>query len=323
MTSRKKVLVIRFNAIGDIVLTTPTVQALAESNYEVHYLVKSVFAELLESNPHITKVWKLADNLEALISDIRKESYDFVIDLHNNFRSKKVSKALKSKVYRFRKERAADWMMTRFGFRKAQKDHVVLRFLKVIEPMGITNSSLKPSFYFPEDIKVIKELPSSFLVIAVGAAWKTKQIPTDKIVSIISDSAWKQIVLIGGPQDGEAAKLIVRSVERPVVNLTGKLSISESARVVEQASVILSGDTGMMHIAAALGTPVVAVYGSTHPLLGYLPYTDEENYVIIENKELNCRPCTKQGKTACPKGHFKCMLDLDYSDLVEKIDRYI
>jgi len=290
----KKALVIRFNAIGDIVLTT-----------------------------HITKVWKFSNNLSELMSELKKESFDCVIDLHNNIRSKKVSSGLDAEVHRFKKDRVADWMLTKLSIGKYQKDHIVQRFLKVIEPLGIKVDNPQPAFCFSESKKADLTLPENYMAIAVGAAWKTKQIPTDKIVNIIQQSKWKEIVLVGGPDDEATAQEICESTHKPIKNLVGQLSISDSARVIQQAEILLSGDTGMMHIAAALETPIVAVFASTHPLLGYVPYAESSNYEIVQNNALSCRPCTKQGKKACPKGHFKCMIDLDYTDLVRKIDRYI
>jgi ADP-heptose:LPS heptosyltransferase len=153
----------------------------------------------------------------------------------------------------------------------------------------------------------------------VGAAFYNKTIPPQLLVSII-DSSDKNIVLIGGPEDSENATIISAETKSPVLNLTGQLSLMESASIIADAEVVISGDTGMMHIADALKVKIIAVFGSTHPILGFTPFNrDNIASSIIQNDDLSCRPCTKQGKDFCPKGHFKCMLDLKIGDIVDKM----
>jgi len=318
-----KVLVIRFNSIGDIVLTSPVVERLAKRGYEVHYLVKKAFAEIVENNPAITKVWQLENSLEAIIKQLKGEQYDYVVDLHNNIRSHRVHRALKARTYILEKHRIALWLLTTFGINTFKQKHIVHRFLEVIAPIRRhSKPANKPQFYIPENTTIENQLPEQFLAIAVGAAWKTKEIPIARLNEIIAASSWSNIVLLGGPTDENKVHQL-ESTNKNLINLVGQLSITQSAAVIKKASVLLTGDTGLMHIAAAVETAIVAVFGSTHPILGYTPFTDESAYELIQNTALSCRPCTKQGKKACPKGHFKCMLDLDYSAIIEKIDAYI
>lgn len=322
-TTERNVLVVRFNSIGDIVLTSPVISSLHAEGYKVHYLTKAVFSELLENNSKVTKCWTLVDSLSSVISELRNYRFEFVIDLHNNYRSKRVCKALTAPTFRLKKERIGLWLLTNFGIQRTSGHHIVHRFLDVLNPLGLSSRSEELEFYADSENIDHLELPQKFLAIAVGAAWSTKQIPLDKQIEIINQSSWNNIVLLGGPDEIEMAKEIERGVSKKLNNQVGKLSLTQSGQVVRSASVLLSGDTGLMHIAAAVKTPVVAVFGSTHPVLGYTPFTDEKAYNIIQNESLSCRPCTKQGNSSCPKGHFKCMLDLDYKDLVSKIDRYI
>ena len=319
----KKVLVIRFNAIGDLVLTSPTVKALAKEGYEVHFLVKKAFDSILSSNPHLTKVWTLSDSLSELISQLKKESFDYIVDLHNNFRSKKVAAALPAQTITLKKDRVGQWLLTNLGINKIKEQHIVHRFLDVVQPLGIEIAEPQTEYYFADDSRTGLVLPAKYLAIAIGAAWKTKEIPVEKLAYIIDTTVWKEIVLLGGPDDAAKADRLLGLTKKPVTNLVGQLSIASSAQVVQTATVLLTGDTGMMHIAAALDTAIVAVFGSTHPILGYTPFMKKSSYSIIQNEALGCRPCTKQGKSSCPKGHFKCMLDLDYRTLVHKIDDYI
>ncbi len=319
----KKVLVIRFNAIGDLVLTSPTVKVLAEHGYEVHFLVKAAFASILTPNPHLTKVWTLTDSLSEVISQLKAVHFDYVVDLHNNFRSKKVAAGLSTETFTLKKDRIGLWLLTNLSINKINDRHIVYRFLDVIQPLGIKSVEPKTEYYFPADTSTNLDLPERYLAIAIGAAWKTKEIPLENLAYIIETSEWRDIVLIGGPDDLVRTDELLRIIQKPVSNLVGKLSIASSALVVQKAAILLTGDTGMMHIAAALSTDIVAVFGSTHPILGYTPFMKKSKYTIIQNEVLGCRPCTKQGKSNCPKGHFKCMLNLDYRTLIHNIDDYI
>ncbi|NLE62610.1 MAG: glycosyltransferase family 9 protein, partial [Bacteroidales bacterium] len=99
--------------------------------------------------------------------------------------------------------------------------------------------------------------------------------------------------------------------------------LQESAFCVSKATIILSGDTGLMHIAAALNKPLITVWGNTVPAFGMFPYmpTNKDKYLIIENKKLLCRPCSKLGFNRCPLGHFKCMQSLSVNEIVACLNR--
>ncbi len=321
---RKKALIIRFNAIGDIVLTTPVIQALADNNYEVHFLVKAAFAEIVESDAYVTKVWTLKEQLAEVITLLKREDFDLVIDLHNNLRSKRVKSALSKTTCTFSKDRIGYWLLTKLGIHTIQEQHIVERFLSVLAPLGIKVAQPSTRYTIPLDTSLPADLPEKYICIAIGAAWYTKQIPTEKLVNVIEQCNHKNIVLIGGPDDRIAAIEVEARLTHSIINLTGQLTIHQSALVIQRSQVLLAGDTGMMHIAAALDVPVVAVFGSTHPILGYTPYYGKlakNSYKLIENKSLSCRPCTKQGKDSCPKGHFRCMIDIDPNDIVQAIEK--
>ncbi len=322
----KSALIIRFNSIGDIVLTSPVIDALNAHGYEVHYLVKASFKDMLIHDKKIKKVWTLGDHLDEVISELKKESFSVVIDLHNNFRSKKVKRALGAKSLTLAKNRWQLWKLTQTPFKSHREKPIVHRFLDVIKPLGIDVASPKTRMVLdgvslPSSI----ELPSEpYLVIAVGAAWHTKRIPVETLIYICQQCQCEHIVLIGDKHDQATAEKIQAQTQRQLVNLTGQLSINQSALVISKAAVVLSGDTGPMHMAAALEVPVVGVFGSTHPALGYTPYYGDSTvtFQLVQNENLQCRPCTKQGKKQCPKGHFKCMLDLDSDEIVNKVNSY-
>lgn len=323
MASTKKILVIRFNSIGDIILTSPVTDALHKEDYEVHYVCKTAYAEILNHRPDISKVWELKDSMEELIQQLKNESFDHIVDLHNNLRSKHIKSALRVPAQTLDKSRIDLFLMTQLSIKKKQHPHIVERFLDVIDSLVESRTQSPLSFYKEVDYDGLA-LPASFVCIAVGAAFYTKQIPETLLIKTINQLNLP-VVLIGGPDDEQRAKKIQESCSGKLTNLVGQLSISESAEVIDQSEVLLTGDTGMMHLAAALQKSVVAVFGSTHPFLGYSPYYGDTStkFEIVQNTNLNCRPCTKQGKDECPKGHFKCMTALKANDLIKKINQFI
>lgn len=319
---REKVLVIRFNSIGDIVLTSPVIQCLHDNNYEVHYICKKTYKPLLVHNPHVAQIWTLDENVNPIIENLKKEKYKYVVDLHNNLRSSRVKRALSTKSLTFKKHPIKNILLTQLNIKLYDEAHVVERFLDVIRPICDNIKTALPQLWLSDkeksDVDNI-ELPEEFLSISVGAAYRNKQIPESKIIQVVNQLDI-HVVLLGGKEDEAKAKRIAAKTDDRVINMTGKLNILQSAELIRRSLAILSGDTGLMHIAAALAKPIVAMYGSTHPTLGYTPYTSSHvPHYIIQNDQISCRPCTKQGGNSCPKGHFKCMHDIKTEDIIEKI----
>ncbi|MDA8693098.1 glycosyltransferase family 9 protein [Saprospiraceae bacterium] len=320
--SKQKILIVRFNSIGDIVLTSPVIRALDEEGYEVHYLSKKSYRSLLLNNPRVKKHFSFDGDLNEVIELLKAEGYAQVIDLHNNYRSKKVSKALKLPTHVLKKNPVRLFFMTQFNMASQQQEHIVDRFMSVVSPLIIKKTKPQVEFYISDESKERVNnlnLPEQYITISVGAAFETKQIPIPLMQEII-EKIDLPVVLLGGRDDITKAKVLKNHSPNGIINLCGDLNIEDSAEVIGGSKVLLSGDTGLMHIAAALDTNIVAIYGSTHPILGYTPYYNKNNKsIIVENNQLKCRPCTKQGRDTCPKGHFKCMKDLDSSLIIDKI----
>ncbi len=325
----KKALIIRFNSIGDIVLTTPVIQSLSDAGYVVDYLCKSAFAEIPTANPMVRRCWSYVDNLTALVRELKKEHYDLVVDLHNNLRSRKVRSGLKAPARVLKKRPIEQFLLTRFGRRPRVSKHIVHRFLATVAREGKISSEPKLSFHINQEAEAEisrLDLPASPIAIAVGAAWQTKAIPEAKLIDVINQFVGYPIILLGGHAEKPKAIRLQQAVDNELIDLCGKVSISGSAAVIRRSLCLLTGDTGMMHIAASLGVPMVAIFGSTHPVLGYTPFYGErgkDSFSIIQNNNLNCRPCTKQGKASCPKRHFKCMNDLDTRIIIKNMQSFV
>lgn len=313
--SRRKILIIRFSSIGDIVLTTPVIRAVKQQvpNAEVHFLVKKSNEILVNSNPYVDAVHTYKGDLRSLLHELKEENFDYVIDLQNNFRSHKITRQLNCPHRTFPKHNIKKMVLVHAKINFLPAVHIVDRYFKAAKDLGVTNDGQGLDYFIPdEDVFDIQDLPAGFedgyIAVAVGAAHATKRIPADKIVEIGSQ-IFKPLVLLGDKSDAETAELIVAQLNDRALNLCGKFNINTTASIVAQSDGMLTGDTGLMHIAAALGKPIASLWGNTVPELGMYPYTKPgaPRARIFEVTSLFCRPCSKLGFKKCPHGHFKCM----------------
>ena len=158
-----------------------------------------------------------------------------------------------------------------------------------------------------------------FTCLVLGAAHYTKRVPLEKCREIL-EKFQKKIVLIGGPDESEMGSMLEAEFPNSVFSSCGKLSISQSAAVMDSSNLVLTGDTGMMHIAAALKKPILMLWGSTHRDLGMYPYYGDEQVPIIDSRViLSCNPCTKIGNSHCPRKHFDCMKRQDADFIIASI----
>jgi ADP-heptose:LPS heptosyltransferase len=316
-----KVLVIRFSSIGDIVLCSPVFRCLKKipgKEIEVHLTTRKSFVSFTKNYPSLDKVIPLDNDTGDLIKELKKEEYDFVIDLHNNLRSIKVRNALGKPCQAFHKLNIQKWLLTNFKINRMPNVHIVDRLMDAASPLGIENDGLGLDFFIPDAERVeINSLPgqfhSGYIAFVIGGTHFTKRLPAEKILTICKKLK-KPVVLLGGPEDATAGEFIALHSKNTVYNACGKYSLNGSASLVEQSAVVISHDTGLMHIAAALGKPIASIWGNTVPELGMYPYYPKnfptEQSRIFEVKGLNCRPCSKIGYKKCPKKHFKCMQEI-------------
>ena len=322
----KKILLIRFSSIGDIVLTTPVVRCLKQQlpDVELHVLTKEAYRSLYAANPYINKVYELKSNLKELIAQLRKEHYDFVVDLHKNWRSLRVRWALHRPSASFPKLDFRKFLYTKLKISHLPKVHIVDRYFQAVGRLGVHNDGLGLDFFFNEgDEMHFEDLPEAFregfVAVVIGGQHATKILPEDKVVEVCEALDYP-VILVGGPEDAARGERIKEKVGSYLGNSCGSLTVGQSASLLQLADAVITNDTGMMHIAAALRKPIISVWGNTVPEFGMYPYLPQgmKPAVIIENKQLKCRPCDKLGYARCPKGHFKCMKDLNPLEIAEK-----
>jgi ADP-heptose:LPS heptosyltransferase len=313
----KKILIIRFSSIGDIVLTTPVIRCLKTQlpDVEIHYLTKRSFKGILEQNPNVSKIHTIEKNVNEIISDLKNENFDFVVDLHNNIRSMQVKRALGKRSSSFKKLNFKKWLLVNFKINTMPSKHIVDRYIQTIDHLGVTNDNKGLDYFItPSEEVNIASLPFShqngYIGFVIGAKHYTKQLPIEKIISICKKIN-QPIILLGGKEDIERAIKIEKEVGEIIFNACGKFNLSQSASLVKQSRKIISHDTGLMHIAAAFKKEIVSVWGNTVPEFGFTPYLPDERSRMVEVKDLPCRPCSKIGYSECPEGHFKCMREID------------
>ena len=311
-----KILIVRFSSIGDIVLTSSVVRAVKQQlpNVEIHYLTKDKFQSLVSNNPNISKVHTINKSIDEVISALKDESFDYIIDLHNNLRTAALKRKLRVKSTTFNKLNFQKFLLVKFKINRMPNVHVVDRYFDAVKVLGVKNDQQPGNFFISksDEVEIEKTFnfaPKSYYSIAIGAQFGTKRMPVSLLVNIIKGFD-KSVVIVGGEMDKEMADSIVsKCEEKTVVNACGLYSLGASASIVSQSLRLLTNDTGMMHIAACLDIPISSVWGNTTPNLGMYPYYpgESEKYSIHQVEGLNCRPCSKIGFQECPKKHFNCM----------------
>jgi ADP-heptose:LPS heptosyltransferase len=289
-------------------------------NVEIHYLTKKVFKGLLENNPYVSKIHTIEKNVSEVISDLKKENFDLIIDLHKNLRSTQVKNSLGKKSFSFKKLNFQKWILVKFKVNRMPAMHIVDRYMQTVSSLGIKNDNKGLDYFIPEKDEVaISTLPVShqngYVGFVIGAKHFTKQLPTEKVISICKKLN-QPIILLGGKEDITRANEIEKDVGATIYNTCGKLNLNQSASLVKQASKIITNDTGLMHIASAFKKEIISVWGNTVPDFGFAPYMPSPKSKIVEVKNLSCRPCSKLGYSKCPKGHFKCMMEIDEKEFL-------
>ncbi len=316
----KKILLIRFSSLGDVILISPVIKILAENNFKVYIYTKENYASVFKNNPYVEEVLvlKKGDSVFNIVKKIRSNGFYRIIDLHKNLRTFIVKiffpfKSITYKKYRFRR-----WLLIRFKINLLKNNSVILNYFSAIKKLNIKYSNLEEGYkiYYNKitDKKIQEILKEKPVVLAPFSKWFTKEWPYFK--ELIKKLEGK-IVILGSKNEYKRAESLATGMDN-VYNLCGRLDIAEIGYVFEKGSVFVSNDSGLLHYAAGTDIPVVAIFGSTSRELGFYPV--RKNIIILENKNINCRPCHHHGRKKCPKKHFKCMRDISVESVLKHID---
>ena len=324
----KKVLIIRFSSIGDIVLTTPVIRCIKKQVPDVtlHYLTKAKFKSVLEQNPYIDKIITIDKDVDEVLSMLKNEHYDFIVDLHNNLRSWRTVLTLHCSSQTFNKINFQKWLRVNVGWNYLPAIHIVDRYMAAARSLGVTNDGAGLDYFLdPDKEDTSLSLPEAFrngyLAIVTGGQHKTKIYPPEQLIEFCKLYG-QPVVLLGGPEDAATGERIASECGSNVYNGCGKYSLMESSWLLKMSTQVITNDTGLMHIAAALEKNIISIWGNTIPEFGMTPYLPANSYSssqLLEVKGLRCRPCSKIGFKQCPKGHFKCMKQIQPQVLLDAV----
>ncbi len=341
MNNYHKILISQTAFAGDVILTTPLIRGVRQvfPEAEIHLFVKPDTSDLLKNNPRVQKIHlydkrgseKGPTALLRWIWILRKEHFDIAFVPHRSLRSAVL-------VWGARIPR-------RIGFHRSAGSflftdvvpylngiHEVDRNLQLLRVFEKNESKFQPELYpGPEEQKEVDcffskmgiESDQKILAMAPGSIWSTKRWLPEGFAEV-ARQIWRKwgvrSVLIGGEGDEHLASQIANQQDECIVNAAGKLSLLASAELIRRCSAIVTNDSAPLHLAVAVGTPVVAIFGPTVPAFGFAPYGEDHQIV---QKDLDCRPCAIHGGNKCPKGHFRCMKDVTPEQVVQVLEQYI
>lgn len=338
----KKFLIIRLSSLGDVLISTSAVQYLSrQGDFEIHFLVRREFKDLITGNPLIKKIHILdrkegLQGLRLLKKNIQSENYDCIFDLQNNLKSRYLSGSFHSE--RFSKRTLSRFLYVNFRIGSYAKQILSVpdRYLNTIDQFFYHSrqehqtEDLKPLLILDEktDKKgrdVWKQNKDFHYLMAPGARHYTKRWPEDyyaELIKILYERTGKKTLLVGGPDEITTCESIIKqSISRKVqtaLSLAGSISLLETAAVIKHASVFVSNDSGLMHVASAFSIPQIAIFGSTTEHLGFFP---QNKKAIIAEQKLSCRPCTHVGRANCPRKHFQCMKEIKPDAIADIMQR--
>jgi len=319
----RNIAVLRLSSLGDVVLTLPVVHALARAwpAATLHYWVKEEYAGVVRHDPAIAHVRLLerdASRIEDLVSmSAELEDCDLIVDLHANLRTRVLTfrqphLVLSLKQRRLERER---WVRARWT-RPRPLPHVTARYAEAVAPIGVVPSG-PPRVTVPaaaEDwaAATLAALANGATVIALcpGARHATKRWPEERWCALderLAGAGLARIVLSTPAEQRASPALAARVAADPRARWFTE-PLERVAALLGRASVAVTHDSGLMHLAAARGTRVVALFGSTSPVLGFGPLGEGHAVVC---RDLPCQPCTVHGRESCPKGHFRCMTTVE------------
>jgi heptosyltransferase-2 len=317
------VLIVRFSAIGDILLITPLLRAIRvrHPGARIAVLTKQPYAPLLSHNPNLSEVLAVGtdEGILSIAERIRGVRYSHLLDLHGNLRSHLLRRLAPGPWRSYGKrtlERAV--LITTKHDRYDGDVPVAERYFEAAKELDVEPDGGPPDFFISEeaDCRAAERLVAlglgrerPIVAIAPGAAHATKRWPVEYWVELVGrvTKTGADVAILGGPDDAEAASAIASAAGANVGTLAGALGLQETGAVIRRSEVLISGDTGVMHMATGVGTPVVALFGPTVRQFGFFPYRSPSSVVELD---LPCRPCSAHGTRRCPLGHHHCMRQL-------------
>lgn len=328
-SSLNKILVIQTASIGDVILATALIESLHEAlpAAEIHFLAKKGMENLFSGHPYLKKVhiWDKSGskyrNMFRLIRVIRREKFDITVNVQRFFSSGLITVLSGARITSgFAKNPLSRLFSLKVAHDIGSGTHETVRNYRLIG--WIRGTTLKtPALYPPEsDVEKIRQYSDkAFVTIAPASLWFTKQYPEDRWVEFIKQVPESYtVILLGSPADTELCQRIIQASGRQALNLSGKLSLLQSAALMKLSVMNFVNDSAPLHLASAVDAPVRAVFCSTVKEFGFGPLSGDAK-VIETTQELPCRPCGWHGHPKCPEGHFDCAYTIRTDQLLQDL----
>lgn len=335
LSQKNKILIIQTAFIGDVILATSFIRQVHNSypNAEIHFLLRAGNQKITEHNPLIQKtiIWNKSEKWKSLfkcIKEVRKENYNIVFNIQRFFNSGLITALSKAKI-----KIGFDKNPMSFFFTHKVKHmiphttessylHEVERNQQLISPLVKQElNPTRPELYFTakekEKVEAIKKESNSegkpYIVMAPSSVWFTKQLQKKKWVELVRNLIDYQIYCIGGPDDKNYIDEIIQN-QHHAINLCGKLSLTESAYLMQDAHKVMVNDSAPLHLASSVNAKTIAFFCSTVEEFGYGPLSDDHHII---SKKLDCKPCGLHGKKECPLGHFNCSERIEINQVMQ------
>lgn len=324
---KKNILIVRFSSLGDVVLTMGVIRELATQfpDLEIDVVTSKKFSEVFANSPYIRNCYEVDTTQSAVKmafsrSQLFQSKYDYILDLQNSLRSKLFTFGLSSNIARVAKFRMEKLAMVQKKER-LQLPPIPDRYRSTVQQFfPVKNDSNGLELFVSNSHK---KLYPHRIGIAPGAKHFTKRLPLEKWKDVIDGLLQKgfEITVLGGIEDKEVCRELAELDNERINNYGGATSLRQTVEAIQECQVVISNDSSVAHIASACKVPIVSIFGSTTPGFGFLPYQTQN--IVIENKELSCRPCTHIGKSSCPLGHFECMKSIQPNDILSAVTTLI
>jgi heptosyltransferase-2 len=326
LSKLNRILIIRLSSLGDILLTTPFIRAIKTQfpNIKIDMLIREEYADVIKLNPYMDRKFLFKNNYKSysdLIEQLRNNSYELVIDLQNNLRSKKIITSLKIISVKFDKRSFDKFLLVNFKINKLKEaPQIPVRYSNTVQNLNLDEQGLDLFADKSANAGIIGK--ENLIGFCPGARHFTKRWSKEYFVEFGNKLVQNgyTIVLFGGKTDNEICKMLTKNIQR-AINLSNDDDLLQTAADMKLCKAVVCNDSGLMHTASTVSTKVIAIFGSTVKEFGFAPYNCSN--LILENNSLTCRPCSHIGRSNCPKKHFDCMKYIKPEFVFEKLKTFL
>jgi heptosyltransferase-2 len=327
-----RIVLVRFSSIGDILLTTPLIRALRTHHPDawISYVTKVAFAPLLHANPRLNEIVAVDPRtpLADLGRRLRAARFTHRLDLHRSLRSRMLRLLVPGRWQSYPKHRLARTTLIKTK-KNVYRDRrpVAERYFDAARELGVQpdggpleffigRAALEGAHRFLADQRVGAD--RALIAVVPGAQHATKRWPVRHWQHLVTrlTTGGMDVVVVGGRAEQSLCEEVAAAGGERAANAAGRFDLAGSAALLKIARCAVAGDTGPMHLATAVGTPVVALYGPTVEPFGFFPYRAR---ATVLQRDLECRPCSSMGGPVCPLKHHRCLVEIEPEEVAAAV----